>query len=85
MGRNSLSLSKIPSDHVLESLYNLRNVKSVQLKTVLELYDMETHQMMTMPSNQKVVNHGEERGALIRNWDFETVTPETKQLKREQR
>ena len=35
------SMSKIPSDDILESLYNLRIRESVQLKAVLELYEME--------------------------------------------
>ena len=39
-----LSLSKIPSDDILESLYKLRIHESAQLKTVLELYGMEIHQ-----------------------------------------
>ena len=50
MGRNSLSMSKIPSDEILEGLYKLRIRESVLLRTVLELYDMDIHQMMTMPS-----------------------------------
>ena len=33
--------SMIPSDDILESLYKLRICGSAQLKTVLELYDME--------------------------------------------
>ena len=37
-----LSVSKIPSDDTLESLCKLRIRESDQLKTVLELYDMET-------------------------------------------
>ena len=48
-----LSMSKIPSDDVLESLYNMRIHESDQLKTVLELYDMEIHQKISMPSYQK--------------------------------
>ena len=44
-----LSMSKIPSDDVLESLYKLRIRESAQLKTVLELYDMETHQKISDP------------------------------------
>ena len=36
-----LSISKIPSDDILESLYKVRIRESAQLKTVLELYDME--------------------------------------------
>ena len=43
-----LSMSKIPSADVLESLYTLRIRESVQLKTVLELYDMEIHQKISM-------------------------------------
>ena len=39
-----LSLSKIPSDGILESLYTWRIRESAQLKTVLELCDMEIHQ-----------------------------------------
>ena len=39
-----LSMSKIPSDDILESLYKLRISESDKLKTVLELNDMEIHQ-----------------------------------------
>ena len=53
-----LSMSKIPSDDILESLYRLRIPDSAQLKTVLELYDMEIHQ------------NGEEE-EKIRNFDYE--------------
>ena len=38
-----LSMSKIPSDDILASLYKLRIRESAQLKTVLELYNMEIH------------------------------------------
>ena len=44
-----LSVSKIPSDDVLESLYKLRIRESEQLKTVLELYEMEIHQKISSP------------------------------------
>ena len=37
-------MTKIPSDDILESLYKLRIRESEQLKTVLELNDMENHQ-----------------------------------------
>ena len=43
-----LSMTKIPSDDVLESLYKLRIRESDQLKTQLELYDMEIHQKISM-------------------------------------
>ena len=49
-----LSMSKLPSDVILESLYKLRIRESSQLKTVLELYDMETHQKISMPNCQKL-------------------------------
>ena len=39
---------RFPSDDILESLYKL-----AQLKTVLELYDMEIHQKISMPNFQK--------------------------------
>ena len=40
----SLSMTQIPSDDILEGLYKLRIRESEKLKTVLELYNMETHQ-----------------------------------------
>ena len=49
-----LSMSKIPSHDLLESLYRLRIRESDQLKTFLELYDLEIHQL------SKVENHGKE-------------------------
>ena len=39
-----LSMTKIPHDDILEGLYKLRIRESDKLKTVLELYDLETHQ-----------------------------------------
>ena len=48
-----LTMTKIPTDDVLESLYKLRIRESDQLKTVLELFDMETHQKISMPDYQK--------------------------------
>ena len=49
-----LSMSKIPSDEILESLYKLRRRESDQFKTVLELYDMEIHQNVSVPNYQKL-------------------------------
>ena len=43
----------IPSDGILECLYKLRIRESVQLKTALELYDMEIHQKISMPNHKK--------------------------------
>ena len=56
-----LSMTKIPSDDVLESLYALRIRESAQLKTLLELYDMEIHQNISDAQLSKVENHGEEK------------------------
>ena len=39
-----LSMTKIPHDDILEGLYKLRIRESEKLKTVLELYDLESHQ-----------------------------------------
>ena len=49
-----LSMTKILTDNVLESLYRLRIRESHQFKTVLELYDMEIHQKISMPTCQKL-------------------------------
>ena len=50
-----LSMSQIPSDDVLESLYRLRICESDPLKTVFELYDMEIPQKISMPNYQKLM------------------------------
>ena len=44
-----LSMTKIPSDDILEGLYKLRIRESEKLKTVLELYDLEIHQKKLEP------------------------------------
>ena len=49
-----LSMTKIPSDDILESLYKFRICVSAQLKTVLELYVMEIHKQISMSSYQKL-------------------------------
>ena len=42
MGRNIIVYDEIPHDDILEGLYKLRIRESEKLKTVLELYDLET-------------------------------------------
>ena len=67
-----LCMSKIPSDDILESLYKLRIRESAQLKTVLELYDMEIHQKISMPNCQKLktmVNRRTDQKLRLRNFD----------------
>ena len=49
-----LSMSNIPSDDILESLYKLRIHDSAQLKTVMELYDMEIHQKKLGPDYHRL-------------------------------
>ena len=47
-----LSMTKIPPDDVLGRLYKLRTRESEKVKTVLEFYDMEIHQKISMPDYQ---------------------------------
>ena len=64
-------MTKIPSDDILEYLYNLRIRESVQLKTVLELYDMEIHQKISMPNYQKLkrmVMRSSDQNLRLRNF-----------------
>ena len=70
--KNSMQDGKIPSDEILESLYKLRIRESAQLKTVLELYDMEIHQKISMPNYQKlktIVKRRKEQKLRLQNFD----------------
>ena len=49
-----LSMTKIPPDDILEGLYKLRIRESGKLKTVLELYDLETHQKKSGPDYHRL-------------------------------
>ena len=49
-----LSMTQIPSDDILESLYKLRMRESDKLKTVLELYDLEIHQKKAGPDYHRL-------------------------------
>ena len=68
-----LSMTKIPPDDVLESLYTLRVRESDQLKkSVLELYDMEIHQKIWMPNCEKLktmVKRSMDQKLRLRNFD----------------
>ena len=77
-----LSMTKIPPDDVLESLYKTRTREFDQFKTVLELYDMEIHQKISMPDNQKLKRWWRE--TWIRNFDSEIFTPKMRGLKQVQ-
>ena len=50
----SLSMTKIPSDDILEGLYKLRTRESEKLKTVLEFYNMEIHQKKAGPDYHRL-------------------------------
>ena len=72
MGHSLLSMSKNPSDDVTECLYKLRIRESAQLKTVLELYDMEIHQKISVPNYQKLktmVKRSIDQRLRLRNFD----------------
>ena len=66
-----LSMTKIPHDDILEGVYKLRIRESEKLKTVLELYDLETHQKKLGPDYHRLktmVKRGIEQD--IRNKNF---------------
>ena len=66
-----LSMTKIPSDDILESLYKLRIRESQKLKTVLELYDLEIHQRKLGPDYHRLktmVNRSIEQDLRNRNF-----------------
>ena len=69
-------MTRIPPDDVLERLYKLRTRESDQLKTVLELYDIEIHQKMSMPNYLRL--------KTISNFDCEISTPDMKKSRQEQ-
>ena len=56
-----LSMTRIPHDDILEGLYKLRIRESENLKTVLELYDLETHQTKLGPDCHRLKGYGEEK------------------------
>ena len=75
-----LSMTKIPTDDVLESLYKLRIRECDQLKTVLELYDMKFHQKISMPNYQKMktmVKRNIDQKLRLRNSDARNDKIET--------
>ena len=47
-------MTKIPHDEILEGLYKLRIRESEKLKTVLELYGLETHQKKLGPDYHRL-------------------------------
>ena len=62
-----LSMTKIPSDDILEGLYKLRIRESEKLKTVLELFNMEIHQKKAGPKT--MVKRSIEQNLRIKNFE----------------
>ena len=65
-------MSKIPFDGILEGLYKLRTRESAQLQTASESYDMEIHQKISMPNDQKLktmVKRSIDQKLRLRNFD----------------
>ena len=74
-------MSKRPTDYVLESLYKLRIRESDQLKTVLELYELEIHQKISKLENHKLKTMAKRN--LDQNSGQEISKPEMGELKEE--
>ena len=75
-----LSSTKIPSDDILESLFNLRIRESDQTKTVLDLHDMEIHHKISMPNYQTlktIVKRSTDQTLRLRNLDARNERIET--------
>ena len=67
-----LSMTKIPLDDILESLCKLRIRESGQLKSVLELYDIEIHQKISRLDDQNLktmVRRRIDQTLWLRNFD----------------
>ena len=60
-----LSMTQIPFDEILASLYNLRIRESEKLKTVLELYNMEIHQKKIGPDYHRLKTTAKEVSNII--------------------
>ena len=70
-----LSMTKIPLDEILEGLYKLRIRESEKLKTVLELYDLETHQKKIGPDYHRLKTMVKEVSSKI--YEIRILAPET--------
>ena len=75
-----LSMTKIPHDDILEGLYKLRIRESDKLKTVLELYDLETHQKKLGPDYHRLKAMVKEVSS--RKFEIRTLEPEAEILRR---
>ena len=67
-----LSMTQIPPDDILESLYKIRIRESEKLKTVLEVYNMEIHQKKAGPDYQSLktmVKRSIEHSLRVKNFE----------------
>ena len=64
------SMTKIPSDDILESFYKLRIREFEKLKTVLELYDLEIHKKKVGPDYHRLTTMERSHEQDIRNKNF---------------
>ena len=67
-----LSMTKTPSDDILEGLYKLRIRESEKLKTVMELYNMEIYQKKAGPDYHRLetmVKRSIEQHSRIKNFE----------------
>ena len=72
-------MTKIPSDDILEGVCKLRIRESEKLKTVLELYDLETHQKEAGPDNHRLKTLV--KRSIEQNLRIRTLKPEMEDLK----
>ena len=75
-----LSMTQIPHDDILKSLYKLRIRESEKLKTVLELYNMEIHQKKAGPDYHRLktmVKRSIEQEVRMKNFEARNGNYET--------
>ena len=75
-----LSMTKIPSDYILEGLYKIRIRESEKLETVLELYDLETHQKESRTWLTQIEDDGKKE-VSNRIWERRILKQEMTDLK----
>ena len=71
---------KIHQNDILECPHKLRKRESDQLTNVLELYDMEIHQKISMPNYQKLKTMVKRR----RDQKLQLLTPDTGEFNQDQ-
>ena len=77
--KNLLTMWKIPSDHISESLYKLKIPEFVWLKSVLELYDLDTHRKRSKLDQKlkTIVKRRTDQKLRLQNFDVKNEKIET--------